>query len=599
MNYKLILFVIVSAVLVSISPVFAYEITYDFNGTKLLKNPTVCGFELEDDKMNENQNERIMKELKNSIDEWEKKLQSEDIKNKEIWEINYVEITSKNERTDEDCDVKIIFEPKPSNEWEYFTVLGVAEPEINTEKTIITIYYLDVGLSYETEREGDTIWYWYEPYYTEDARTTNQIGAVIKHEFGHALGLGHYEADDPDVNTKWAEGFSPSPSIMAPIAHQNSREMKIMPIDIDRVISLYGNDGFHGAENELELFSENKVKILLFDDNYEGIQEYTDSILQKTKDENALYYKGYAFFQTEQYEEALRYLNEGTSINPINEDSWYYQARSSYNLKDYDSALNSINKALEINPESLRDIQRKGLILFMLGEYEKSITEYNKALKIDAENKDTLIRKANSLYELKRYDNSLTYYELVLKEEPKDIDALLGKAKTLHKNLELKESLKFYDLVLEEDSSHLESLKGKHEVHIELKEEKKAKLVLEKIKLLDTDNMSDDSTHTLIESPPIIDTTKEIPSWIKSNAGWWAEGVIDDSSFVQGIQFLITENMLQIPDSSTYPASDITTKEIPSWIKSNAGWWSNGLISDEDFLKGIQYLVKNGIISVN
>ena len=26
-----------------------------------------------------------------------------------------------------------------------------------------------------------------------------------------------------------------------------------------------------------------------------------------------------------------------------------------------------------------------------------------------------------------------------------------------------------------------------------------------------------------------------IPSWIKNNAGWWADGVIDDGSFVSGI----------------------------------------------------------------
>ena len=30
-----------------------------------------------------------------------------------------------------------------------------------------------------------------------------------------------------------------------------------------------------------------------------------------------------------------------------------------------------------------------------------------------------------------------------------------------------------------------------------------------------------------------------IRSWIKNNAGWWAEGAIDDDTFIQGIQFLI------------------------------------------------------------
>ena len=39
---------------------------------------------------------------------------------------------------------------------------------------------------------------------------------------------------------------------------------------------------------------------------------------------------------------------------------------------------------------------------------------------------------------------------------------------------------------------------------------------------------------------------EEIPSWIKNNAGWWADGSIDDDSFIQGTQFLIKQGILQI-----------------------------------------------------
>jgi len=38
----------------------------------------------------------------------------------------------------------------------------------------------------------------------------------------------------------------------------------------------------------------------------------------------------------------------------------------------------------------------------------------------------------------------------------------------------------------------------------------------------------------------------KIPSWIKNNAGWWADGQIDDNSFVQGIQWLIKEGIMKI-----------------------------------------------------
>jgi hypothetical protein len=91
-------------------------------------------------------------------------------------------------------------------------------------------------------------------------------------------------------------------------------------------------------------------------------------------------------------------------------------------------------------------------------------------------------------------------------------------------------------------------------------------------------------------------SASSIPSWIKNNAGWWADGTIDDESFIQGIQFLIKEKILQV--SNTTQISELSSAEIPSWIKNNAGWWADGTIDDESFIQGIQFLIKEGIIQV-
>ena len=47
-------------------------------------------------------------------------------------------------------------------------------------------------------------------------------------------------------------------------------------------------------------------------------------------------------------------------------------------------------------------------------------------------------------------------------------------------------------------------------------------------------------------NPSTMESSNEIPVWIKNNAGWWADGSIDDSSFVQGIQFLVQEGFMKI-----------------------------------------------------
>jgi hypothetical protein len=89
----------------------------------------------------------------------------------------------------------------------------------------------------------------------------------------------------------------------------------------------------------------------------------------------------------------------------------------------------------------------------------------------------------------------------------------------------------------------------------------------------------------------------EIPSWIKNNAGWWADGSIDDSSFVEGIQFLIREGIVLIPETTS--SFDQSVYEIPSWIKHNAGWWADGSIDDSSFVDGIQFLIREGLINLS
>lgn len=38
--------------------------------------------------------------------------------------------------------------------------------------------------------------------------------------------------------------------------------------------------------------------------------------------------------------------------------------------------------------------------------------------------------------------------------------------------------------------------------------------------------------------------------------------------------------------------------QIPQWIRDNAGWWSEGLISDQDYINGLQYLISEGILKI-
>ena len=145
--------------------------------------------------------------------------------------------------------------------------------------------------------------------------------------------------------------------------------------------------------------------------------------------------------------------------------------------------------------------------------------------------------------------------------------------------------------------------------------------------------------YTIEEAVGYEKVIEKIPSWVKNNAKWWADGSLKDGDFASGIQHLVQKNIIDVsvdvkskpvldfvdtskdPQSyidrynneesyrewfdSNYPDYTIeegigfVNNEIPSWVKNNAGWWAEGLLSEDDFLKGIEYLVEKQIIRVN
>jgi hypothetical protein len=108
-------------------------------------------------------------------------------------------------------------------------------------------------------------------------------------------------------------------------------------------------------------------------------------------------------------------------------------------------------------------------------------------------------------------------------------------------------------------------------------------------------NLSTKTFENIVKVDSKQQINKEIPKWVKTSAGWWSNDQIADDDFIQGIEFLIKENIIPVKNIKTIESSS----DIPSWIKNNAKWWSEDLITDEDFTKGIEQLIKTGVISVS
>ncbi|WP_246282008.1 hypothetical protein [Nitrosopumilus ureiphilus] len=93
----------------------------------------------------------------------------------------------------------------------------------------------------------------------------------------------------------------------------------------------------------------------------------------------------------------------------------------------------------------------------------------------------------------------------------------------------------------------------------------------------------------------ILGFSTDIPDWIKTYAKNWATGEISDSEFISGLDFMLQNKIIVIPNVD-YVHSAID--DVPSWFRNTSHWWSNDLISQQEFVNSLKFLIQKDIILI-
>lgn len=196
--------------------------------------------------LNKGISDSILKETKSALDTWESLLKQRERSRdaQKSWDFDYKIITLEQQKTfdERSCSVVIKFVPTPSRSSEMYRVLGITENKDTqtTDHRLIYVYYQKLGSCISN---WDKHYIYYKPCYVNDVILAVQIGNTVRHEFGHALGLGHYYfADDP--NMYWKDSTTPAPSIMTIFGPDLYDEQEIKQMDVDKVREIYGEKGF-------------------------------------------------------------------------------------------------------------------------------------------------------------------------------------------------------------------------------------------------------------------------------------------------------------------------------------------------------------------
>ena len=208
---------------------------------------------------------------------------------------------------------------------------------------------------------------------------------------------------------------------------------------------------------------------------------------------------------------------------------------------------------------------------FKNGKYKEAISVYDEVLEIAPNNISTLKMKGIAQSNLSDHSKSLNQFYKILQLSPNDAIALTGMGIGFGNLGEYKEAAKYFDKAIKE---------------------KPNSTVIKNYKEF-IDKVISKYPYDPTEKPVGLEKKypTSIPKWVKSITGWWTSGIVDDKEFVSILEYLLENEIIQIPPTQdTEDTLSIEIKEnFELWIKNNA--------EDNYFVVGVHLMIENEMLS--
>jgi len=116
----------------------------------------------------------------------------------------------------------------------------------------------------------------------------------------------------------------------------------------------------------------------------DGIEQLESVTASNPDDFDSLSYLADMYFESGQYNEALRANDKAIVIKPDCADCYNHRGLALYYLGDVPSALESIDKAVTLNPGLTEAWLAKGFVLVSEGRYQEAVAPLNKVKELDS-----------------------------------------------------------------------------------------------------------------------------------------------------------------------------------------------------------------------
>lgn len=171
------------------------------------------------------------------------------------------------------------------------------------------------------------------------------------------------------------------------------------------------------------------------------------------------YFIGKAYYDEENYGQAIKFLTEAAKEEPQNAEVPYYVARSYADMMNFKQAIPHFLKALELQPANSRWIYETALIYYAMNDDKNSLKYMleagEKGYKRDNEYLENLgIAYLNS----NQFDKGMAIMKEILERRPSDMNVLNMMAEACYDAKKFEDAINYWDEILRLDKENASAL---------------------------------------------------------------------------------------------------------------------------------------------
>lgn len=172
------------------------------------------------------------------------------------------------------------------------------------------------------------------------------------------------------------------------------------------------------SEDPAELYSLIGMEYLFMEDHNSAKEYFIKCLREDPEDYSSLYNTIYCYDFMEEYDDAIRFLNDYLDKNPYCEVGWHQLGRQFFMKKMYDEALSSLDFAIYSDDRFVGAYLEKGKVLEKLQRYEEAIENYEVTFHLDAPTSFAYLRVGKCYEKLGNTELAKKYYYKTVREDP-------------------------------------------------------------------------------------------------------------------------------------------------------------------------------------